>query len=214
LVSRLCFLGAVALAAFAAAMPAAAQSGAMWTDPLGRMLTFQFAGGSVASPAPADRPAAEMARLFKSICLDGNDAAAIGSAAIAAGLAANPQTVPAGKKPPITLNLWTGSGLVVSQTDGFFAAPNAQCNTAFYVLNMPSREEVTDALAAAIGSPPSNLSAATDKSGKPRKYYAPEWRLDGADGGRIVTAFVQKGDKYMPGDRVQISIRSAKKAAN
>jgi len=188
----------------------AAQSGAMWVDSSGRMLSMQFAGGNGAPPAPLDRPAAEMARLFKAICLgDGN----FGAAATTAGLTADPLTVPAGKKaPPLVLNMWRGEGLVVSQTGGFFAAPNAQCNAVFYVATLPAQQDVTDALGAALGSPPSNLAVATDKSGKPKKYYSPEWTLDGPDGGRIVTAFVQKGDQYMPGNRVHIAVRAARKA--
>jgi hypothetical protein len=211
LAMRLSSRWTLGLAALGLAVPAAAQNGAMWVDPYGRMLSMQFAGGNGAPPVPHDRSATEMARLFKSICLgDGG----FDAAATAAGLTGDPITFPAGKKaPPLVLNLWKGEGLVVSQTGGFFAAPNAQCNSVFYVTALPLQQEVMDALTAAIGAPPSNLAAAADKSGKPKKYYSPEWKLDGPDGGRIVTAFVQKGDQSMPGARVHISVRAAKKAA-
>jgi hypothetical protein len=205
---------AAALAMLLPASPAFAQSGAMWVDPIGRMMSIQFAGGNSAAPGPSDRGAAEMARLFKTFCLDNwRDADALTAAAAAGGLSAVPHTIPAGKKAAtITLGVWVGEGLTLSATSGFFAAPTAQCNATFYVRALPEREAVTNALAAVMGAPPANLASATDKKGRPKKSYSPEWSLDTGGEPRIVTAFVAKGYSGMPGDRVQISVRAAKKS--
>jgi hypothetical protein len=202
------------MTAFCLGAPALAQNGAMWVDEYGRMMSMNFAGGSGAPPAPVNMSAAEMAARFKSLCLDtGGLAAATAAAAGQAGLTADPVSIPAGKKaPPVSLRLWSGPGTVVSLTDGFFATKVAQCNVTYYVATLPERQAVSDALAAAIGSGPSNLAEATDKKGKPKKWYTPEWRLGAAGSERIVTAFVARGSQYMPGDRVQISVRAAKKA--
>jgi hypothetical protein len=153
-----------------------------------------------------------MARLFKTLCLDSTaEPVRLLEAARDAGLQANPIELAGTKKSgPVSVNLWSGSGLVVSQTEGFYAAPVAQCNTTFYVATLPDKQALTDALAAVVGSPPSNLAAAVDKKGKPRKYFDPEWTVTGPAGARIVTAFVAKGNRYMPGNRVQISIRTPK----
>jgi hypothetical protein len=203
---------AAVLAMLLPATPAFAQSGAMWTDPLGRMMSMQFVSGNPVAPNPRDRSPAEMARLFQTLCLEnGGDGARLAASAAAAGLSAAPHTIPATKKAtPVTLGVWTGEGLVLSQTAGFLAAP-AQCNTTFYVRALPEQQAVTDALAAVIGRAPSNLASATDKRGRLKKFYNPEW-LSAVGEPRIVTAFVAKGYSGMPGDRVQISIRAAKKS--
>lgn len=205
---------AAALALLLPASPAFAQSGAMWTDPIGRMTRMEFVGGNRAAPDPRDRSAAEMAVLFKSLCLDsGGDGPGLATAAAAAGLSAVPHTIPATKKAaPVTLGVWTGDGLTLSQTSGFFAVPTPQCNATFYVRALPERQAVTDALAAVIGAAPSNLASALDKKGRLKKFYNPIWSLDSGAEPRIVTAFVAKGYSGMPGDRVQISVRAAKKS--
>lgn len=188
-----------------------AQSGAMWTDPYGRMMSMQFVSGNPVAPLPRDRSPAEMARLFQTLCLEtGGDEARLAASATAAGLSAAPHTMPATKKAAqVTLGVWAGDGLIVSRTSGFSGAP-AQCNTTFYVRALPERQAVTDAVAAVIGRAPSNLASATDKRGRLKKFYNPEW-LSAVGEPRIVTAFVAKGYSGMPGDRVQISIRAAKK---
>jgi hypothetical protein len=202
---------AAVLAMLLPACPAFAQSGAMWTDPFGRMMSMQFVSGNPVAPYPRDRSPAEMASLFRTLCLEtGGDGARLAAAAAAAGLSAAPHTMPATKKAAaVTLGVWTGDGLILSQTSGFPGAP-AQCNATFYVRALPERQAVTDAVAAVIGRPPSNLASATDKKGRPKKYYNPEW-LSAVGEPRIITAFVAKGYSGMPGDRVQISIRAAKK---
>lgn len=204
---------AAAFALSLLASPAVAQSGAMWVDPIGRMMSIQFAGTGPAAPGSRDRSTAEMAERFKTLCLDTwGSGSGLAAAAATAGLSDSSHTIPGSKKAAaIKLEVWTGEGLVLSQSPGFFAAQIAQCNATFYVGSLPERQAVIDALAAAIGSPPSNLSSALDKKGRPKKYYSPEWTLSSAGGSRIVTAFVGKGSSGMPGDRVQISVRAAKK---
>jgi hypothetical protein len=211
---RLLVPAALLMAIGLAAGPAAAQNGAMWVDPFGRMMSMQFAGGGGMPPRPMDRTAAQMAALFETLCLEtGGDPAQIAPAATSAGLDAAPFTVPAGKKAaPISMNVWTGPGLALSQTGGFFAAPNAQCNATFYVANLPAGPELTAALTEAIGLAPSNSAKATDKNGKPRKNFSPEWTVTGPAGAQIVTAMIGRDSQYMPGSRVQISVRAAKKA--
>lgn len=209
---------ALKLTAMAAALSlgtaASAQGGAMWVDPLGRMMSMQF-GTDGPVPTLRSRSPADMAGLFKRLCLDtGRDPATFSAAAAGAGLRAEPYTIPFGKKTaPVVLNLWNGDGLVLSESAGFFAARVAQCNASFYLPEPSSREDVTAAMAAAIGSAPSNAAKAVDKKGKPKKYFSPEWTIDGPAGPRIVTLFVGLGDERYPGHRVQMSVRDSKKAA-
>ncbi|MEO7178663.1 MAG: hypothetical protein ABIW83_07450 [Allosphingosinicella sp.] len=199
--------------AILAAAPATAQNGAMWVSPSGEMTGIIFRGGDGPLPSPMDRAPAEMARLFKALCLDGSaEPARFGEAARDAGVKAAPiETVGGGKKPaPVTLDLWSGDGLVVSRSEGNEAVPTAQCNATFYVSTLPDKQMVTDAVSAEVGLTPSNLAAAIDKKGKPKRFFNPEWTMAGPAGARIVTAFVDKGNHYMPGNRVQISIRTPK----
>lgn len=200
------------LAMLLPAFPALAQSGAMWTDPFGRRMSMQFVSGNPVAPAPRDRSPSEMASLFRTLCLEtGGDGARLATSASAAGLSAAPHTMPATRKAAaVTLGVWTGEGLILSHSSGFPGA-TAQCNTTFYVRTLPERQSVTDALAAVIGRAPSNLASATDKRGRLKKSYNPEW-LSATGEPRIVTAFVAKGYSGMPGDQVQISIRAAKKS--
>lgn len=208
------FRGFAVLGLACVGAPAAAQNGAMWVDQHGRMMSITFAGPSGAPPAPADRSPAEMAAGFKSLCLEtGGADAATAAAAAQAGLIGTPSSFPTGKKsPPASLGVWTGAGTVVASSERFFATQAAQCNVTYYVRTLPDRQAVADALAAAIGSPPTNAAEAVDKKGKPRKWWSPEWRLGAPGSERIVTAHVVKGDRSMPGDRVQISVRAARKA--
>jgi hypothetical protein len=194
---------------------ASAQGGAMWVDPLGRMMSLQLAGPAGPVATPQARSAADMSALFKRLCLDTDgDLAKLAAATAEAGLAAEPYSFSWGKKaPPVVLNLWRGNGVILSQSAGFFAAQMAQCNATFYLPQAAGRQEVADALAAAIGSPPSNADKAMDKKGRPKKYFNPEWALDSPAGPRIVTVFVERGDERVPGHRVQMSVRAARKAA-
>jgi hypothetical protein len=201
------------LMAGAMGAPASAQDGAMWLDDRGRMMSMQFGGPVAGAPAPLDRTPAAMAAQFKRLCLDTNgDPAAIAVAAerAEAKLASKPFELAAGKKaPPIKLDIWSGDGLVVARTAGFFAAPVAQCNAIFYVNSLPDAESVTAAVSALVGSPPTNAADATKKNGKPNKSYEPEWAVTG---GQIIVAHVAKGNQYMPGNRVHLAIRAQKKA--
>lgn len=198
--------------AMLAAAPATAQNGAMWVSPSGEMMGIIFRGGDGLPPSPMDRAPAEMAHLFKALCLDGSaEPARFLEAARDAGLQAAPLETVGGKKTaPVTLDLWSGQGLVVSRSEGNDAIPTAQCNATFYVSTLPDRQKVTDAISAEVGLPPSNLAAAIDKKGKPKKFFNPAWTMAGPADARIVTAFVDKGNHYMPGNRVQISIRTPK----
>ena len=56
--------------------------------------------------------------------------------------------------PPIELGIWRGEGMVLARTDGFFAAPSAQCNATYYVNNLPDRDAVFAALTARLGMEP------------------------------------------------------------
>lgn len=199
---------ACAILAILAAAPAAAQNGAMWVNPSGGVRSFIFRGGDGQTPAPMDRAPAEMARLFKSLCIDGSaEPGRFPEAAEAAGLQASPVELAGNKKSgPVTLDLWTAQGLVVSRSEGHNAVPTPQCNTTFYVATLPDRQAVTDVVSAAMGSAPSNLASSIDKKGKPKKYFTPEWTA----GGRIVSADISKHNRYMPGNRVQISVRMPK----
>lgn len=195
---------------------AAAQNGAVWLDDVGRMMTMQFAGGSGTPPDPIDRSPQQMVELFKALCVDTNgDPARIDLAAKApnASLEAEPFTIAGTKKaPPLVLGIWRGQGIVLSRTDGFFAAPDAQCNTVFYVNVIPDRQSLTDALASSLGSAPTNVAKAMKKNGKPNNGYVPEWSvLSGTGTKQVIAAYVSKGSPYAPGNRVQIAIRAPKK---
>lgn len=189
--------------------PVAAQNGAMWLDRSGRMMSLQFGGGSGEPPAALDRSPEQMAELFHSLCVaTEGDPARIGAAAetAGAGLASQPHTIPGARNaPPIELGVWRGEGLVIARTDGFFAAPSAQCNAIFYVQSLPEAAAVAAALTAALGSSPANADRAVRRNGRPNPDYAPEWSLGG---GKIVVAYVVAGNRYMPGDRVHIAIRA------
>ena len=198
---------AIALAGLAGA--ASAQEGASWATGDGAMTTLMFGGGSGLPPTPAAMAPEDMARLFKRICLDTNgDPAAIDAAAAAASpaLTAAPMKVSAGKnKPEIQLHLWRGPGVVVAQTDGFFAVQDAQCNITFYPTALPDRSSLATALGAAIGTEPSNAADAV-KKGKPNKHYLPIWVV-GTAPPRRVSAVAMRGNQYTPGDRVLFAAR-------
>lgn len=175
-------------------------------------MTFTLPGDA-GPPPTSDRPAADMATMFKNVCVDAASDAATGAAAAAAGLSVAPAKFPFGPKaPPINASVWSGPGVTVSRTEGFFAAPLAQCNATFYVETLPGKQEVADAVSRVLGAPPANLAEATDKNGKPKRFYAPIWKIAG-DQPRIVSASVSGGSQYTPGAKVQLSIYSDKKGS-
>ncbi|MDR6834346.1 MULTISPECIES: hypothetical protein [unclassified Sphingopyxis] len=193
----------------AAAMPVLAQNGAMWLDDRGRTTTLQFGGPTAAAPAATDTAPADMVELFGSVCLPdtGRPQDAVAGLAAAKGLEAKPFTVAGTKKdPPIELAIWHGVGLVVSITDGFFVAPQAQCSAVFYVNNLPDRDALIAAMEVKFGAP-ANAADAFDKKGKPRRYFTPEWSatLDGKP--FIVSAASMASSDYTPGNRVHLAAR-------
>jgi hypothetical protein len=207
---------AAALAAAAIAAPASAQNGAAWVDSKGRLLTFLSSDGLGEAPVERDRAPAEMAGLFKSLCLDsGGEPARIAPAAAAAGLTSK-ALEPGGFKldgfDAGAINVWNGNGVALSRTGGFPIVPNAQCNTTFYVPTLPVMPDVIAALTATLGAPPSNLADSMDKKGRPKKYFNPEWTVEGPSGPRIIFAAISAHDRATPGNRVLISMRSATKA--
>ena len=209
---------ALASAIFAASLagPALAQNGAMWVDEYGRMMSMQFTGADAPAPQPHERSAAEMAALFKKVCLDTDgDPGRLGPAIVLAqaGLMPEPFTIPGGKKmQPVTLNIWRGRGAVVSQTGGFFASKVAQCNVVFYVDRLLPPAELTAALSQAFGAAPANAAAATKKNGKPNNNFVPEWAAAIGGAPAVVVAHVAKGYSAMPGNRVQIAVKAVRKA--
>ncbi|HYG48450.1 MAG TPA: hypothetical protein VD846_10985 [Allosphingosinicella sp.] len=208
-------VGSAALALIGLAVPAGAQNGATWIDARGRMVSVAFAGSGEA-PAPADRPPAEMAALFKRLCLDsGGGEEGLAQAAAAAGLTGKPFAVLNSRvnmNETVPVVVWTGDGLAAARTDGFLGVGEAQCSATFYVPTPPDKSAVTGALSEVLGVQPSNLSAATDKKGKPKSNYAPEWTMAGPSGPLIVTAMVIKGIN-VPETQVQLSVRASKKPA-
>ncbi len=194
-----------------AASSAAAQSGAMWVDASGRMMSLTFAGGSGATPAPAATEPAAMAALFKDVCVSASaHSASVGQAAASRSLSAVPAEL-GGKNAP-KFGVWSGNGVVVSQADTFLGNKSAQCNATFYVPSLPARDAVVAAVTAALGAPPANADKAIDKKGRPAKYWSPEWAVAAPSGTPfIATAFVVKGGQFMPGDRVQLSLIAASK---
>ena len=198
---------ALALAVVTAATPAAAQNGAMWQDDRGRSATLQFSGATAAPPVATDRPVAEMVDLFTRACLP--EGASQLAALVSEGtLAPRPFTVPGTKKAaPVPLDIYQGSGFVIARTDGFFVAPQAQCNAVFYVATLPDAQALTAALQSVLGVP-SNAAEAVDKKGKPRRSYSPEWStvIDGRPS--VISASVMKASNYMPGDRVHLAVRA------
>jgi hypothetical protein len=192
----------------------------MWVDDLGRRLSMDFLRSGVPiAPlsrvpiVPINRSPAEMASLFKDVCLSTNgDPVNIASATNMGNLnlTAAPISMPGMGRRDRPLNIWRGSGLVVSQSDGFFAARFVQCNVLFYPQQLPSREGVIDAVSGALGSAPSNAASARKRNGTFNRSYEPEWAVALAGAPAIVTAHVWEGSPVIPGSRVQISVRTAR----
>ena len=212
---RYAVLSAAAIVSLAP--PAGAQDGAMWVSDRGNMLLLQFSGGAAsAGVAPKDRAPGDMANAFKRLCVDtGSRKAAMDAIAQADGLVYGPFTLPATKKAAeVVMPIWRIDGLVVSQTDGFFSAPTAQCNATFYIVSPPDRQAVQDAMSSVMGKPPLNIALATKKNGEPAKYYSPEWAVTGADASSwIASVTVSKDSPSLPGNRVQITLRASKQKA-
>jgi len=194
---------ALLLAVAIAPSAASAQNGAYWVDDRGRMMSLQFAGGSGPLPSPVDREPAAMTEMFKQICVDNAGVPEkVEGIRESMNLEYNQQTLGAGKKkPPAILNIWHSDGLVISQTDGFFAAPTKQCNASFYMSTLPTNDDMVAAL-----SEPTNAGNAFKKNGKPNKKYSPEWVLADGNGKRaIVRSYISKASQYMLGNRVQLT---------
>jgi hypothetical protein len=208
-------VGTIALLCLAG--PGAAQSGASWAVGDTAIMTIAFGGIDMSTPVPMDMPTEDMARLFKTMCLDtGGDPAAMAAAAERdlPGLRSAPVTVKDGKKEPyVEIRLWRGPGVVVAQTDGFRSVPQAQCSATFYPVTMPNRAALTDALAAAIGALPGNAAEATKRNGKPDKSYVPLWTVaQGSNPARTVNAISMKAAQHTPISTILIAVRDGQGA--
>jgi hypothetical protein len=203
--------GVAAVVALSLSSLAAAQNGASWASGDSAVTTLMIGGYNDPPPPPQPYAPAEMAQLFKQVCLDtAGDPAAI-SAAVASGslkLESVPVMLAAGKKSPaVAIPMWRGPGLVAAHTAGFASVREAQCNITFYPSALPDRSALAEAVSAAVGSAPVNAAEAIKKNGKPDKYYSPRWSFaSGADAFRV-NAIVMKGNRYLPGDRVLIALR-------
>ncbi|ATY33639.1 hypothetical protein [Sphingomonas psychrotolerans] len=190
---------------------ASAQSGAMWTDDLGRMMSLDFAGGTATPPAPVAIEPAAMTDLFKNVCVLG-DARAVGVSKAAVAQSLTPVQFAMGGKNPPAIGLWRGEGVIISQADVFLGNKSPQCNATFYVAGLPAKDAVVSAMTAALGAPPANAAEAVGKNGKPAKWWTPEWSVTATDGTPLIAvAHITRGGRDMPGDRIQLSLRVASK---
>jgi hypothetical protein len=206
-------VGTIALLCLAG--PGAAQSGASWAVGDTAIMTIAFGGIDRSTPVPMDMSTEDMARLFKTMCLDtGGDPAAMAAAAERGlpDLRSAPVRVKDGKKEPyVELRLWRGPGVVIAQTDGFRSVPEAQCNATFYPVTMPNRAALTSALAAAIGAPPGNLAEATKRNGKPQKRYVPLWTIkQGSNPARTVNAIPMPVSRFTLIPTILIAVREGR----
>jgi hypothetical protein len=193
----------------AAAMPALAQNGAMWLDDKGRTTTLQFGGPTAQPPVSVDTPTTDMVDLFDSACLPKSGTAHDAATALAKANRLEPKsfTVAGTKKdPPLELAIWHGAGVVVAVTDGFFVAPQAQCNAVFYVNDLPEQAKLIAAMQDKYGAPV-NAAEAVDKKGKARKYFIPEWSTTVGGKAFLVSATNMGSSTYMPGNRVHLAAR-------
>jgi len=200
-----------AMVAIGGGGPAAAQMGASWATGDTAITTIVFAGAN-RLPARADRSPEEMARLFKTACLDtGGRAEAIDSA-VADGrlaLAGTNFTVTATKKrPELKLRLWSGPGIVVARTDGFYAVREAQCSASFHPLTHPTSAALTEGMTKVLG-PPSNAAEAVRKNGKRAKRFVPLWNWsEGSSPPVIVNGIAMRGGRFSA-DSVLMAARAA-----
>ncbi len=196
---RVAALVAVVVAA-GVAWPAAGQSGASWATGDTAITTLGFVGAGP-PPVRADRSPEEMARLFKTACLDtGGEAEAIDTA-VADGrlpLVATVFNVAATKKrPAFQLRLWSGPGVVVTRTDGFYAVPEAQCNATFHILTVPTNAALTEGMTKVLGAPPYNIAEAVKKNGKPDKRFVPLWtRSEGSNPPVVINGIAMRGGRF------------------
>lgn len=197
------------------AAPASAQNGALWVEKAGLRLSMDFSGSDDVPVASFRRSAPEMAFSFKNVCMstDENSSMLVSPAILSNNdLTAKPFTIPRTRSTPTTtLNIWHGKGAVISRSEGFYAADFAQCNVLFYLDQLEPLTVVTEAITNAIGRAPVNEALATKRNGKPNRSYRPEWKITYGGVPRIVTAHAWEGSPVIPGSRVFISMRTARK---
>ncbi len=206
-----------AVGAVGAAGPAAAQNGASWAVGDSGVTTILLSGANQ-QPVRADRTPEEMASLFKAACLDSGGRPEAIDSAVAEGklrLAGSTVTVNGSKKrPPVQVRLWSGPGVVVAWSDGFFAMREAQCNATFHPITLPTDESVAEALAKVLGGAPINAGEAVKKNGKPDKGFVPRWTWsEGSNAPVTVNGFAMRGNRYAPGDKVLMAARPVSEPA-
>ncbi|MET1110524.1 MAG: hypothetical protein ABWX67_03255 [Allosphingosinicella sp.] len=199
------------VAAAGAGGPAAAQMGARWATGDTAITTLGF-GGADPPPVRADRSTEDMARLFKTACLDTGGRTEAIDAAVADGRLAlvgiNFTVTATKKRPELKLRLWRGPGIVIARTDGFSDVREAQCSASFHPLTHPTSMALTEGMTKVLGAP-SNAAEATGKNGKRAKRYVPIWTLsDGAGAPVIVNGIAMRGGRFTA-DSVLMAARAA-----
>jgi hypothetical protein len=163
-----------------AASPAAAGP---WVDSIGRSTELTFPGSSPVKLSAGEHSLAEGVAAFDRLCVKtGFDRAAVETAVNASGwnLVYRAEMMPF--KPPVDVGGWNAPDATLRVANGIFFNKKPQCSFMFAPQGGADMTAAQGALTALLGAAPANAAKQFDKSGKPKKYYTPEWTLPGAGG--------------------------------
>lgn len=158
---------------------------APWIDDVGRSMSFNFPGSTQIQLAPNDKELAEGIKAFETLCLKTNfdkELVKIAVKEINWEFVYQEELFPS--KNPVDVGGWNSKDSALRVAGEIFFNKKAQCNLTFYPAKAAGISDVQSQFTTLLGKEPRNADRQFKKSGKPRKYYSPEWEITSSDGSK------------------------------
>jgi hypothetical protein len=174
------------LAALALLASATSAMAGAWVDDLGRSTEMQCPGSTSPVYTANGHSVADGVELFGAVCLkNGFDRAAAEPVVVGSGWSFSYRAEMMPFKEPVDIGGWNAPDATLRMANGIFFNKKPQCSLAFRPQETADIAAVQDAMSKLLGKAPENAAKQFDKSGKPKKYYTPQWSLLGPDGAAI-----------------------------
>lgn len=156
-----------------------------WIDDVGRSMNFNYPGSTPIQLAPNGKELAEGITAFETLCLKTNfekELVKIAVKEIGWEFVYQEELIPL--KNPVDVGGWNSKDSVLRVASEIFFNKKAQCNLTFYPAKVVGISDVQSEFTELLGKEPRNAHKQFNKSGKPRKYYSPEWEITSSDGSK------------------------------
>lgn len=158
---------------------------APWIDDIGRSMNFNSPSSTQIQLEPNGKELAEGIKAFETLCLKTNfekELVKIAVKEINWGFIYQEELI--SLKNPVDVGGWNSKDSALRVAGKIFFNKKAQCNLTFYPAKAVGISDVQSEFTTLLGKEPRNADRQFKKSGKPRKYYSPQWEITSSDGSK------------------------------